>query len=781
MNGEGPIQILGQRALRGPNLHAPQPLWRLALRIGTALDAAGPVLKAAGLHVEEADPGRLIASTALSLQQAAGINTDWIHAEKEPNGDWVVVYSYEYEKAGQEAGRKAVELIASVLDDRPPDVAKAVEAVRLRRAEEAASASVEALLAAAERRGIPVMRHNAVHHQLGWGHKQEQLWGSVPGRLSGLGYESANDHERVQEILADSGIPIAPGESCDELDECRQIAARIGYPVTVKPLRGRGGITVRVDDEEALDAAARRAKQHHDWVYIQQHTEGVAYRVLVVAHRVVAATRRSDKQDVTATMHPSIDLACRRAARLVGLDVIGVDLVAPDLQTPLRENGGRLVSLHPYPSLEPFLARQAADRIVERLFPANDGRIPLVAVTGTNGKTTTVRLIAHILKYAGARVGMAVTGALEVENQVILRGDYSGPTAARTVLREPGVTHAVCEVARGGILRSGLGFDACDVGVMLNVAADHLGEGGIETLEDLARLKMVVLRAVRPGGTLVLNADDPLVWGLRHAIPRNVIPFTLDPTHPDLEPHLAADVHNLAITMRDGAIMVRRGSVEFRGPEVVNIPLTLDGAALFNVQNAMAATAVAYALGINEEDIRAGLCTFNPSMNQLPGRMNLMQIGEVKVLVDYGHNVAAVNALATVLPRLTNGRKINVGNGTGNRRDEDLKAFGAALATHYDRIYITDPDPRGRAPGETARVVEQGILEAGFPSDAVTIEPIEAEAIRRALAESRGGDLVVLQVDDVEAAIRLCRDLEARLRTGDSPAALHRDLLETDH
>lgn len=781
MSTQTPVTIVGHRALRGPNLYASRPLWRLGVRTGPGATLAADVLRSAGLRVDDENPGRLIGSTAIALQQAAGIEADWYHAEQDPSGDWVVVYAYPHEAAGEQAGAHAVQLVQAILDDRPPVVDEAIEAVRAASRREAPSPSVQALLDAAARRGIPVMRRTPVHHQLGWGHQQEQLWGSVPGRLSGLGYDSADDHERVQDILADTGIPVVPGESGDSLESCRQIATRVGYPVTVKPLRGRGGLTLRVDDENALEQAVLRAQERHAWVFVQKHAPGTPYRVLVVGGQVAAATRRSDPQDVTATLHPSVALACRRASRLVGLDVIGVDLVARSLQVPLEESDGHVVSLNPNPSLEPFLPRGAADRIIKSLFPRGDGRIPIVAVTGTNGKTTTVRLIAHILKYTGARVGMAVTGALEVENQVILRGDYSGPTAARTVLREPGVTHAVCEVARGGILRSGLGFDQCDVGVFLNVAADHLGEGGIETLEDLTRLKSVILRAVRPGGTLVLNADDPLVWRLRHEIPRRVIPFTLDPAHQDLDTHLRGDGQPLAITLRDGAIVVRRGGVEFRGPPVVDIPLTLDGAALFNVQNAMAATAVAYALDINEEDIRAGLCTFNPSMNQLPGRMNLMQIGGVKVLVDYGHNVAAVNALATVLPRLTTGRKINVGNGTGNRRDEDLKAFGATLAKHYDRIIITDPDPRGRAEGETAKVVQQGVLEAGFPADFVSLEPDEEKASRLALAESRPGDLVVLQVDDVEAALQMCRDLQGRLQAGESPAEIQGDPLKTGH
>lgn len=761
MNPDAPLAIMDARALRGPNLYASRPKWRLAVQAAGLKLPPMDALTRAGLRIDDADPGRLIGSLAVALQNAAGIDAQEYQCEAGTNGEWVVVYDHEFEGAADEAGRQALALVQAVCTDQPPDVDEAVEAIRRRHAEDAPPPSVAALVGAARVRGIPVLRLTPRHHQLGWGHKQQQLWGSVPGNLSSLGYDSAHDHERTLEVLEDTGIPIPAGASADSLEDCRSAAAQIGYPVAIKPLRGRGGVTTNIRSQAEMDDAFERAKQLDRWVFVQKHVPGISHRVLVVAGEVIAAARVSDKKDVTATLHPSVALACRRAARLMGIEVVSVDVVAQTLEVPLESSQGKVVSLHPEPDLEPFLERGAAQKIIERLFPEGNGRIPLVAVTGTNGKTTVVRLIAHILKYARARVGMAVTGALEVENQVILRGDYSGPTAAQTVLREPGVTHAVCEVARGGILRRGLGFDACDVAVMLNVSRDHLGEGGIETLEDLARLKSVVLRAARQTGVLVLNADDPLVWGLRKTIPRNVIPFTLDPEHPDVQAHLAEDPHHIAVTLRDGAIIVRRGAVEFQGPQVVDIPLTLEGAAVFNIQNAMAATAVACALGIRDEDTRAGLLTFNPSMNQLPGRMNLMQIGEVKVLVDYGHNVAAVEALAPVLARLTKGQKINVAGGAGNRTDKDLQAFGATIGKMYDRIYLADADPRGRAPGDTPRQLAKGILSAGFPENKLVIEDDEMKVTRMAIDAARPGDLVVLQADDVEGVIRLCRELAA--------------------
>lgn len=759
MSGESAIRITAQRPLRGPNMYAPRPLWRLQVHVGDPGDStkAAQRLAAAGLDVADDHVGGLIASTALALQREAGIPGTWHHAEPGPEDDMVVLFEYEDEAAAEEAGRQAVALVQSEGDLTVP---QAVDAVRAARRVDTTSPSIQALRAAASQRGIPVMDRGHGHHQLGWGHKQEQLWNTVPGRSSSLGFDIASDLARTLEVLQGSGIGVADGAGCRGARACQELVDRIGLPVVATPEEGEPMV---VADEQQLQTLSARMEADDDWYFIQQQVPGEPRRVLVVGNKVVGAIRSSDGADITDTLPPALETACRRAARLVGLDLVAVDLV-----------GDRLVALDPAPSLEPFLARGAAQKIIARQFPQGQGRIPLVAVTGTNGKTTTVRLLAHILKYAGARVGMAATGVLEVENQVIMRGDYSGPTAARTVLREPGVTHAVCEVARGGILRSGLGFDACDVGVLLNVTGDHLGEGGIDTMEDLIRVKSTVLGATREGGTVVLNMDDPGVWDLRASIDRTIIPFTLDPHHPDLEVHLAGDPSNVAVTVEDGAIVVRGQLVTTTGPDVVDIPLTLDGAARFNIQNAMAATAAATAIGLDEPAIRAGLVSFHPSARQSPGRMNLMHIGDIKVMVDYGHNVAALEAIADVLPRLTRGRKLNVACCAGNRRDEDLEAFGKTIAGMYDRIYVDDADPRGRPPGETPRFIAEAIRATGFPEDQVVIEPDEMAAAKRALADSRPGDLVVLQVDDVERMLRFCQDLQARIEAGESAAEVVR-------
>lgn len=761
------MRILGHRPLRGASMYAQHPVWYLVVRPSEEL---ATYQKLAGNTVESI--GQLVGQLINEIQSAAGLECKFHDSWQDDDGDWIVVHDYAHEHAGEAAGRAAIAVLAGKISrhDAVASVAAAITA-------HAPEPSLQALLQAAADRNIPVLRRGDQQYQLGWGSKQKHLSGTLTSEASGLGYDIANDHERILQFLEDTGIPIPDGEARRTLAGCIELAEELRYPLTVKPLRGRGGVTIRVDNDDELEVAYDKAKEFHPWIVLEDFISGEAYEALVVGGNLIGVTRKADGGDVTDMTHPSVQVACERAAKLVGLDVVSVDIVGRSIHESLDTSRSTVVSMNPQPNLEPFLEMGAADAVLDTLLD-DDGRIPLVAVTGTNGKTTTIRLISHILKYAGARVGMACTGAVEVENHVVLKGDYSGPMAAKAVLQEPTVTHAVCEVARGGILRRGLGFDQSDVSVFLNVGSDHLGQGGIKSLEDLAKLKGVVVKAAKTTGHVVLNADDPLVWAMRNEVECNVIAFSMNANSAEVKKHLRSNRGNVAVVHQDGAIILRRGAARFRVIDAVDVPITLGGAAPFNIQNAMAATAVAYALGISEQDCRAGLLTFNPSTNQLPGRMNLMTLGGVKVLIDYGHNVPALKALAEVLPRLATGRKINVADASGNRRDEDLLAFGATIGDMYDRIYLCDPDPRGRKEGETSAVIRKGLLASGFDEAKLTMEPSEEKAVRAALAESRPGDLVVLQADDIEGAIALCKSLKSRLEAGESPHQMNQELAQ---
>ncbi|MAN58014.1 MAG: cyanophycin synthetase [Paracoccus sp.] len=461
--------------------------------------------------------------------------------------------------------------------------------------------------------------------------------------------------------------------------------------------------------------------------------------------------------DLTDEVHPEVRFAMERIARLVGLDIIGIDLLAENLYLPLDRQSAGVVEVNAGPGFRMHMSpthgkpRPVGQHVVEMLFPdpTDDGRIPITAITGTNGKTTTTRLTTHILRQAGHSVGMGCTGTVEIDNNVILRGDYSGPAAAQAVLREPTVEHAVLEVARGGIMRRGLGFDECDVGVLLNIASDHLGERDIHTLEDLARCKTVVVDAVkREGGYCVLNADDPLVMEHGTYWARGeIIYFTMDPQNPALTRHL--DDLGMVLTVKHGKIVLLRGKVTVEIVEVNDVPIAFEGHAPFNVQNAMAAAAAALAHGIEIDDIRAGLLTFHPTPAQMPGRTNYFEADGVKCLIDYGHNVPALIALEPLVNGLATQRKIAVATAPGNRRDEDLAALGAQLARMCDRLYVYETDARGRETGETAGMIHDGAAGAGTSAHVETIMD-EHEAVAKAIDEAKPGDFLLLLVDDIE-------------------------------
>ena len=472
--------------------------------------------------------------------------------------------------------------------------------------------------------------------------------------------------------------------------------------------------------------------------------------------------------DVTNEVHPVIKSMCERISKIIGLDVIGIDMIAPNLQEPLSKTGGGVVEVNAAPGfrmhLKPYKGKSinVAEPIIDMLFPpGTEGTIPIIAVTGTNGKTTTVRLISHILKYRGSIVGTACTDGVIIENNMVVEGDYSGPEGAKLVLMDTTVDHAVLEVARGGLIRRGLGYDESDVGVFLNVSGDHIGEGRIESIKDLARLKGTVVETVKPSGCAILNADDPLVIAFKDNIKAESILFSTDPINPALTKHIS--MGGVVVTVDNNHIVIRTESLVSLVANLIDVPITLGGNALFNVSNALAATAAVYALGLNIENIQAGLVSFNPTIGQLPGRMNLIDIGNIKVMIDYGHNVQAIKALAELIPYLATGRKISVNHGTGNRSEDAIKDFGHAIGGIYDKIFLSDADPKNRPFGETPKLVLDGVISTGFSEDSVIILDDERKAAIAALEEARDGDLVVIQACDVKQIIKDVLDYKERV------------------
>jgi cyanophycin synthetase len=458
--------------------------------------------------------------------------------------------------------------------------------------------------------------------------------------------------------------------------------------------------------------------------------------------------------DVTDEVHPENVFLFERIARIIGLDVAGVDVIAPNVSEPLSENGGGIIEVNAAPGFRMHLApsegigRNVAEHVIEMLFPpGTPARIPIIAITGTNGKTTTTRLIAHILKNSGKTVGFTTTDGTYIGNQQIVFGDNTGPVSAQLVLKDPTVEVAVLETARGGIIRSGLGFDHCDIGVVLNVAADHLGLKDVNTLEDLARVKSVIPRAVSKKGFAVLNAEDELVYKMRELTDGHVVLFSMDENNKNIDRQ--ARRGRISCVFENGYVTILKGKWKVRIEKVQNIPLTYGGRAEFMIQNVLAATLSCFMHGVSLEDLRSGLTTFNAGTAQTPGRLNFVEIGDVTVLMDYAHNPAGLNGLVKFISKLPNKYRTVVLNGTGDRRDDDIREFGKIAADAFDRIVIrTGHYLRGRTPDELHNLLHEGIAQSENQPQ-VRLIPAGREAIHHAIKNGRKGELVVTLADKV--------------------------------
>ncbi|KGF71478.1 cyanophycin synthetase [Neosynechococcus sphagnicola sy1] len=463
--------------------------------------------------------------------------------------------------------------------------------------------------------------------------------------------------------------------------------------------------------------------------------------------------------DRTDDIHPENIWLAQRVAKVIGLDIAGIDIVTPDISQPLRDVGGVIVEVNAAPGFRMHLSpsqgipRNVAEPVLDMLFPSGTpSRIPIIAITGTNGKTTTSRLIAHIFKQTKRVVGYTTTDGIYINDFLVEKGDNTGPQSAQVILNDPTVEVAVLESARGGILRSGLAFESCDVGVVLNVSADHLGLGDIETLDDMARLKSVVAETVLPNGYAVLNADDPLVAAMANRVHGQVTYFAMEPENELIRLHTQRG--GLAAIYENGYLSILKGDWTLRIEQAVNVPLTLGGRAPFMIANALAASLAAFAQGVRIEDIRAALTTFEPSVGQTPGRMNLFDLGGYHALIDYAHNPASYAALGSFV-RNWPGERIGVVGGPGDRRDEDFVTLGQLTAQIFDRVIVKeDDDTRGRPRGDAARFINLGIQQIGIVGRCETILD-ETTAIQTALNTATPGSLVVILPETVSRAIAL--------------------------
>ncbi len=470
--------------------------------------------------------------------------------------------------------------------------------------------------------------------------------------------------------------------------------------------------------------------------------------------------------DVTDEVHPANIFFAERISKIVGLDICGIDIMAPDLKVPITENGGAVLEVNAAPGfrmhIEPSvgLARNVAEPVINMLFPkGSTGRIPIIAITGTNGKTTTSRLVSHICKSAGYKVGFTTSDGIYIQNHLMMSGDCTGPISAEFVLKDPTVDFAVLECARGGILKAGLAFRNCDVAIVTNVSEDHIGLGGIENIEQMAKVKAVLPETVFPHGYAILNADDDLVYEMRKGLECKVALFSMDENNPRIKEH--CEEGGIAAVLENGYVTILKGTWKVRIEKVRDIPLTFEGKAVHNIMNTLPAVLATYLFReIEIEDIKLALTTFIPSPAQTPGRLNLFQFKKLQILVDYAHNPAGLHLLGDFVKKMDGSPKVGIISGTGDRRDEDIKEMGKIASTYFDEIIIRqDKHLRGRTAEEIVHLLTAGIKE-GNKEIPVEVKSHEQEAILYAYNNAKPGSLITIMADVVTEALHLIKKLK---------------------
>ena len=462
--------------------------------------------------------------------------------------------------------------------------------------------------------------------------------------------------------------------------------------------------------------------------------------------------------DVTDQVHPQNIFNFERISRIIGLDICGIDIMAKNLTEPLTENGGVVIEVNAAPGFRMHLApseglpRNVAAPVIDMLYPpGKSARIPIIAVTGTNGKTTTTRLIAHILKNNGSRVGFTTSDGIYVQNTLLMKGDTTGPFSAEFVLKDPTVEVAVLETARGGILRAGLGFNKCDIGVVTNIQEDHLGISDIDNLDDLTRVKSVIIGAVKKSGWAVLNADNAYCLKIAANADCNVAYFSMDEKNPVIKEHCKTG--GIAAIYENGYVTIKKGDWKIRVEKATHIPLTFNGSVDFMIQNVLAATLTTFLWGFKTEDIRTSLETFIPSAAHTPGRMNIFKFKEFKVLVDFAHNPDGFNGIKAYLKTVEASEHVGVISGTGDRRDEDILETARIAAQMFDRVVICQEKYlRGRSQQELIDLLTLGLREVN-PNIPISINNNGEACMKELITKAKPGSFITILSDTIDNAI----------------------------
>ena len=468
--------------------------------------------------------------------------------------------------------------------------------------------------------------------------------------------------------------------------------------------------------------------------------------------------------DVTDRIHPYNQELAIRAAKTIGLDIAGIDVTCMDIGKPLYLQHGVIIEVNASPGIRMHLypskgkSRKIGNAIVDMLFPYGiKHSIPIVSITGTNGKTTTTRMISHILKAQGLVTGMTTTGGIYINDKCIMKGDTTGPASAKVLLQDKEVDIAVLETARGGLIRSGLGYDLADVAVLTNISEDHLGLDEVDTLEDMLHVKSVVVEAVKSNGYVVLNADDQLVVQAAERTKANIIYFSVQEDNLIIHKHITEG--GVAVFLKDDYITLATGNGLLKSLSITQIPATYGGKLLHNVENCLAAFCSAYALNISLQIIENALTTFYCDEIHNPGRFNVYNIRDFRVVVDYGHNLAGYIRVTEAVKKMGGSRLIGIIGTPGDRNDLSVRDLGAVAGKAFNQIIIKeDKESRGRKLGEISSLLQEGALSSGMDYKAISLISDEQKALQKAFQKAKAGDIIVVFYEDLDGIVKVIKD-----------------------
>jgi len=679
---------------------------------------------------------------------------------------------YDIEELGLAAVPLGVEYCLAAIHDRPFDLDAAVAQLREVHETHRPHPLTQAIQEAARARRIPcrILDEASQLVQLGYGTAQRRLLAGQSDRSSAVGSAIGADRELTRMMLQAAGVPVPAGGVVNSAEAAWKEADYHGLPAMLRPRYTSAGDMIHgpLNSQDEVYNAYYAAEAEGFTPMVEAYHAGDTFRVLVLGAHVVAAVRLSDGGPIAVeTLHADVTARIVDSVRVLHLESACVDLLTMNLERPLEAQNGVVLNVAAQPDYAPFLAHAEAMRSIGQALVAtvapepNDCRIPIVSITGTNGKTTTTRLIAHLVRQQFDTVGMACTEGVYLNDRRIQSGDCSGPKSARLVLQHPTSQCAVLETARGGILREGLGFDRCDAAVVTNIGeGDHLGLNDIDTLEQLAEVKGTIVWTVKATGVAVLNAADPHVVSMAKHNPGTTTYFALAETEPVLTAHLSQG--GTGVFIRNGSIIFHEGKQETILIELTRVPLTHGGKVDFQVENCLAAVGAARGVGLSFDAIRQGLASFDPFLSQVPGRFNLIDMKGATLVLDYGHNTSSLRCILQAMARFPHRHRTAVYSAAGDRRDCDILEQGALLGQYFDRVYIyEDAYIRGRQPGEITALFREGMTKGPRVRETYAVQGGNA-AIEQALAASQPGDLLLLQPDVIDTAVELLRTLMAQ-------------------